>query len=78
MKILKSLKIDNDHFKRLYESLSRKTILNIFPESLQGSTSNMVPSMIFVITLTIAVPIASRSAQITSKLILINKKITSK
>ena len=76
--ILKSLKSDNESYKKKYKSLNKKKILLIITEILIGSGSAITSSTFSLINLSIGIPIASGSALLTSIAILITNEYISK
>ena len=76
--ILKSLKSDNESYKKKYKSLNKKKILLIITEILIGSGSAITSSTFSLINPSIGIPIASCSALITSIAILITNEYISK
>ena len=76
--ILKSLKVDNEYFKKKYKSLNKKKVLLIITEILIGSGSAITSSTFSLINPSIGIPIASCSALLTSLAILITNEYVSK
>ena len=76
--ILKSLKNDNESYKKKYKSLNKKKILLIVTEILIGSGSAITSSTFSLINPSIGIPIASCSALLTSIAILITNEYISK
>ena len=76
--ILKSLKSDNESYKKKYKSLNKKKILLIITEILIGSGSAITSSTFSLINPSIGIPIASCSALFTSIAILITNEYISK
>ena len=76
--ILKSLKSDNESYKKKYKSLNKKKILLIITEILIGSGSTITSSTFSLINPSIGIPIASGSALLTSIAILITNEYISK
>ena len=76
--ILKSLKSDNESYKKKYKSLNKKKVLLIITEILIGSGSAITSSTFSLINPSIGVPIASCSALLTSIAILITNEYISK
>ena len=76
--ILKSLKSDNEYYKKKYKSLNKKKILLIITEILIGSGSAITSSTFSLINPSIGIPIASCSALLTSIAILITNEYISK
>ena len=76
--ILKSLKNDNESYKKKYKSLIKKKVLLIITEILIGSGSAITSSTFSLINPSIGIPIASCSALLTSIAILITNEYISK
>ena len=76
--ILKSLKVDNEYYKKKYKSLNKKKVLLIITEILVGSVSAITSSTFSFINPSIGIPIASCSALLTSLAILITNEYISK
>ena len=76
--ILKSLKSDNESYKKKYKSLNKKKVLLIITEILIGSGSAITSSTFSLINPSIGIPIASCSALLTSIAILITNEYISK
>ena len=76
--ILKSLKVDNDYYKKKYKNLNKKKVLLIITEILIGSGSAITSSTFSFINPSIGIPIASCSALLTSLAILITNEYISK
>ena len=76
--ILKSLKSDNESYKKKYKSLNKKKVLLIITEILIGSGSAVTSSTFSLINPSIGIPIASCSALLTSIAILIANEYISK
>ena len=76
--ILKSLKVDNDYYKKKFKSLNKKKVLLIITEILIGSGSAITSSTFSLINPSIGIPIASCSALLTSIAILITNEYISK
>ena len=72
--ILKSLKSDNDYYKKKYKSLNKKKILLIITEIMVGSGSAVTFSTFSLNNPSIGIPIASCSALLTSIAILITNE----
>ena len=72
--ILKSLKSDNESYKKKYKSLNKKKVLLIITEILIGSGSAITSSTFSLINPSIGIPIASCSALLTSIAILITNE----
>ena len=60
--ILKSLKSDNEYYKKKYKNLNKKKVLLIITEILVGSGSAITCSTFSFINPSIGIPIASCSA----------------
>ena len=71
---LKSLKADNEYYKKIYKSLNKKKVLLIITEILIGSGSAITSSTFSLINPSIGIPIASCSALLTSIAILITNE----
>ena len=76
--ILKSLKNDNEFYKKKYKNLNKKKVLLIISEILIGSGSAITSSTFSFINPSIGIPIASCSALLTSIAILITNEYISK
>ena len=76
--ILKSLKSDNEYYKKKYKNLNKKKVLLIITEILIGSGSAITSSTFSFINPSIGIPIASCSALLTSLAILITNEYISK
>ena len=76
--ILKSLKSDNESYKKKYKSLNKRKILLIIAETLIGSGSAMGTSTMSLINPSIGVVLSSSSALLTSIAILITNEYISK
>ena len=76
--ILKSLKSDNEYYKKKYKSLNKKKILLIFTKMLVGSGSAIGTSTMSLINPSIGVVSTSSSALLTSIAILITNEYISK
>ena len=68
--ILKSLKVDNDYYKKKYKSLNKKKILLIITEILIGSGSAISTSTMSIINPSIGIVLTSSTALLTSLAIL--------
>ena len=77
-KILKSLKIDNEHCKKNYKGLNKKKILLIITEILVGSASAVGSSTIGLINPGVGIIISSSTALLNSIAILITNEYISK
>ena len=76
--ILKSLKSDNDYYKKKYKSLNKKKILLIITEILAGSGSAIGSSAMSLINPGAGIIISSSTALLTSIAILITNEYISK
>ena len=76
--ILKSLKSDNEYYKKKYKSLNKKKILLIITEILVGSGSAIGSSAMSLINPGAGIIISSSTALLTSIAILITNEYTSK
>ena len=76
--ILKSLKIDNEYYKKEYKSLNKKKILLIITEILVGSASTVGTSTMGLINPGAGVILSSSTALLTSIAILITNEYISK
>ena len=76
--ILKSLKSDNEYYKKKFKNLNKKKVLLIITEILIGSGSAITSSTFSFINPSIGIPIASCSAFLTSLAILITNEYISK
>ena len=76
--ILKSLKIDNEYYKRKYKSINKKEVLLIITEILIGSASTINSSTLALLNPSAGIVISSSSAPLTSIAILITKEYISK
>ena len=76
--ILKSLKIDNDYYKKKYKNLNKKKVLVIITESLIGSGSANPTSTMTLIKPSIGIVLTSSTALFTSIAILITNEYISK
>ena len=76
--ILKSLKVDNEFYKKKYKSLNKQKILLIITEILIGSGSAIGTSTMSLINPSIGVVLTSSSALLTSIAILITNEYISK
>ena len=76
--ILKSLKVDNEHYKKNYKSLNRKKVLLIITEILVGSGSAIGSSAMSMINPGAGIVISSSAALLTSVAILISNEYISK
>ena len=73
--ILKSLKADNEKYKKLYKSLNKKKVLLIISEILVGSGSAIGTSTMSLINPSIGIVLTSSTALLTSLAILITNDI---
>ena len=76
--ILKSLKIDNEYYKKKYKSLNKKKILIIVSEVLIGSGSAILTSTMSLIYPSSGIVLTSLTALLTSLAILITNEYISK
>ena len=76
--ILKSLKSDNEYYKKKYKNLNKKKIILFITEILVGSGSAIGTSTMFLINPSIGVVLTSSSALLTSIAILITNEYISK
>ena len=76
--ILKSLKADNEKFKKIYKSLNKKKILLFITEILVGTSSAVGSSTMGLINPSVGVVISSSTALLTSIAILITNEYISK
>ena len=76
--ILKSLKADNEKYKKLYKSLNKKKILLIITEILVGSGSAIGTSTMSLINPSIGIVLTSSTALLTSLAISITNEYISK
>ena len=76
--ILKSLKADDEKYKKVYKSLNKKKILLIITEILVGSGSAIGTSTISLINPSIGIVLTSSKALLTSLAILITNEYISK
>ena len=76
--ILKSLKVDNDYYKKKYKSLNKKKILLIVTEILIGSGSAIGTSTMSLINPSIGIVLTSSTALLMSLAILITNEYISK
>ena len=72
--VLKSLKSDNESYKKKYKSLNKKKVLLIITEILIGSGSAITSGTSSLINPSMGIPIASCSALLTSIAILITNE----
>ena len=75
---LKSLKIDNEHYKKKYRKLNKKKVLIIITEILIGSGSAISTSTMSLNIPSIGIVITSSNASLTSLAILITNEYISK
>ena len=75
---LKSLKNDNESYKKKYKSLNKKKILLIITEILVGSGSAIGTSIMLLINPSTGIVLTSSTALLTSLAILITNKYISK
>ena len=76
--ILRSLKADNEKYKKIYKSLNKKKILLIITEILVGSGSAIGTSTMSLINPSIGIVLTSSTALLTSLAILITNEYVSK
>ena len=76
--ILKSLKVDNEYYKKKYKSLNKKKVLLIITEILVGSGSAIGTSTMGLINPSIGLVLTSSTALLTSLAILITNEYISK
>ena len=76
--ILKSLKVDNEYFKKKYKNLNKKKVLLIITEILVGSGSAISTSTMSIINPSIGIVLTSSTALLTSLAILITNEYISK
>ena len=76
--ILKSLKVDNEYYKKKYKNLNKKKILLIITEILVGSASAVGSSTMGLINPGAGIVISSSTALLTSIAILITNEYFSK
>ena len=76
--ILKSLKIDNEYYKKKYKSLNKKKVFLIITEILIGSGSAISTSTMSLINPSIGIVLTSSTALLTSLAILITNEYISK
>ena len=76
--ILKSLKVDNDYYKKKYKNLNKKKVLLIIIEILIESGSAITTSTMSLINPNIGIVLTSSSALLTSIAILITNEYLSK
>ena len=76
--MLKSLKIDNQYYKKNYKSLNKKEVLLIITEILIGSGSALSTSTMSLIEASIRIVLTSSTALLTSLAILITNEYISK
>ena len=76
--ILKSLKIDNEYYKKKYKSLNKKKVLLFITEILIGSGSAISTSTRSLINPSIGIVLTSSTALLTSIAILITNEYISK
>ena len=76
--ILKSLKVDNEYYKKRYKSLNKKKVLLIITEILIGSGSAISTSTMSLINPSIGIVLTSSTALLTSLAILVTNEYISK
>ena len=77
-KVLKSLKVDNEYYRKKYKSLNKKKVILIISEILIGSGSAISTSTISLINPSIGIVLTSSTALLTSLAILITNEYISK
>ena len=75
---MKSLKADNEKYKKIYQSLNKKKILLIITEILVGTGSAVGSSTMGLINPSVGIVISSSTALLTSIAILITNEYISK
>ena len=75
---LKSLKVDNEYYKKKYKSLNKKKVLLIITEILIGSGSAISTSTMSLINPSIGIVLTSSTALLTSLAILITNEYINK
>ena len=76
--ILKSLKVDNDNYKKKYESLNKKKVFLIITETLIGGGSTIASSILSIFFPSVGIVLSSSTALLTSLAILITNEFISK
>ena len=76
--ILKSLKVDNEYYKKKYKSLNKKKVLLLITEILVGSGSAISTSTMSLINPSIGIVLTSSTALLTSLANLITNEYISK
>ena len=76
--ILKSLKVDNEYYKKKYKNLNKKKVLLIITEILIGSASTVGSSSMALINPGAGIVISSSTALLTSIAVLITNEYLSK
>ena len=76
--ILKSLKVENEFYKKKYRSLNKKKVLLIITEILVGSGSAISTSAMSIVNPSIGIVLTSSTALLTSLAILITNEYISK
>ena len=76
--ILKSLKADNEKYKKIYKSLNKKKILLIITKILVGTSSAVGSSTMGLINPSVGIVISSSTALLTSIALLITNEYISK
>ena len=76
--ILKSLKIDNEYYRKKYKNLNKKKVLLIITEILLGSGSTITTSTMSLINPNIGIVITSSTALLTSIANIITNEYNSK
>ena len=64
--ILKSLKIDNEYYKKMYKSLNKMEVLSIISEALIGSGSAISTSAVSLINPSVGIVLTSSIGLLTS------------
>ena len=76
--ILKSLKIDNEYYKKKYKSLNKKKVISFIFEILLGSGSAIITSVMSIINPSIGIVLTSSIALLTPPAILFINEYISK
>ena len=76
--ILKSLKADNEKYKKIYKSLNKKKILLIITKILLGTSSAVSSSTMGLINPSVGIVVSSSTALLTSIVLLITNEYISK
>ena len=77
-KKIKSLKVDNDYYKKKYKSINKKKVFLIITETLIGGGSTITGSTLSIINPSVGIVISSKTALLTSIAILITNEFISK